>query len=167
MDISMRDQIRKIGSFMIGVGAIIERKGTETILLGKRATTEVNHGSWEMIYGRIDHHEELATALKREVFEETGITDLKVKKLNRIWHIYRGNKHVDTEVYGFTFICETQIEKPTLSHEHSEFRWVTPQEALDLLTIPGIKKDIETYIKNKNNTPNIVISDISDHIQLF
>lgn len=163
----MRDEARKIGSFMIAVGAIIELKGTEKILIGKRDTHEVNHGTWEMIYGRIDHHEELAIALKREVFEETGISDLKIKKLNRIWHIYRGNKHVDTEVYGFTFVCETEEKNPKMSEEHSEFMWIEPEKALEMMTVVGIKKDLEIYIKNKNIKTNVVISDLQDNAEVY
>ncbi|MEO8581028.1 MAG: NUDIX hydrolase [Patescibacteria group bacterium] len=163
----MRDQSRKIGSFMIGVGAIIELKGTNKILLGKRDTREIKHGTWEMIYGRINHHEELITGLKREVMEETGIQDLIIKKLNRIWHIYRGNKHEDTELYGFTFVCETSEKKPRVSEEHSEFMWVEPEAAIDMMTVPGIKKDLELYIKNKKTETNVSISDLNDQIKVF
>lgn len=152
---------------MIGVGAIIELKGTGKILIGKRKTHEINHGTWEITYGRIDHHEELTTALQREVFEETGITDLKVKKLNRIWHIYRGEKHEDKECYGFTFICETDQKELKLSEEHSEFRWVTSQDALQMITIEGIKVDIEEYIKYKGTKSEVPISDLGNHIQLL
>lgn len=152
---------------MIGVGAIIELKGTDKILIAKRDTHEVNHGTWEMIYGRIDHHEELITALKREVFEETGITDLEVKKLNRIWHIYRGNKHEDTELYGFTFVCETSEKKPKLSKEHKEFIWTTPEEAIKKMTVPGIVKELELYIANKNNNLKTVITDLKDLVETY
>lgn len=163
----MRDKTRKIGSFMIGVGAIIELKGTDKILIGKRDTHEVNHGTWEMIYGRIDHHEELITALKREVFEETGITDLEIKKLNRIWHIYRGNKHEDTELYGFTFVCETGDQKPKVSPEHLEFLWIKPEEALKMIAVPGIVKDLEIYIENKKRQSNITLSDLNDSLEIY
>ena len=163
----MRDADRKIGSFMIGVGAIIELKGTNKILIGKRDTHEVHHGEWEITYGRIDHHEDLTVALKREVFEETGITDLKIKTLNRIWHVYRGNKHVDTEIFGFTFVCETEEKNPKMSAEHSQFMWIEPEKAIEMITVPGIKQDLELYIKNKKVKTNVTISDLNNQTTVY
>lgn len=119
----MRNLEKKIGSFMIAVGALIELKGTDRILLMKRSgSADLNEGSWELMYGRIDQFEELTDAVKREVAEETCITDLKVKKLQKIWHIFRGEKDPDTEVYGFTFICETAQKEIQISNEHTEYR---------------------------------------------
>lgn len=163
----MRDLNRNIGSFMVAVGAIIELKGTKKILLNKRTNHEVHEGEWEMVYGRIGHHEELTTALKREIQEETGIQNLEIKKMSRVWHIYRGKKHKDTEVYGFTFVCETNQEKIIISDEHSEYKWVEPEEALKMVKVPGIKKDLEVYLESKDQKTNILISDLENNTEIY
>ena len=145
---------------MIAVGAIIELSGTDKILINKRANHEVHIGEWEIMYGRIDQFEDLSDALKREIFEETGITKINIKKLLRIWHIYRGEKSENSEVYGFTFICETEQKNVKISSEHSEYKWATVEEALSLIKVPGIRKDVEIYQKKKAKIGPMIVTDI-------
>lgn len=163
----MRNKERKIGQFMVAIGAIIELKGTDKILILKRASQEIHTGEWETMYGRIDQFEELEDALRREVFEETGLHNLKIKKLQRIWHIFRGEKSEDTEVYGFTFICETEQEEIQLSAEHSTYRWVTQDEALSLIKVPGIVQDIKVYKQWKNKLGPILTSNIAAETTVY
>ena len=138
-----------VGHYMIGIGAIIELKGTNKILVLKR-NSDFQHGQWEIMYGRIDQHEEFAQGLKREVREETGIIDLKIKSLSRIWHIYRGEKLAENELFGCTFICETETEYVKLSREHTEYKWVNYQEAVGLSSVSGIDADMKLYARRKN-----------------
>lgn len=120
-----------IGRFMIAVGAVIVNRQTGKTLLVKRSgAAGINEGRWEIVYGRIDQHEDLVDAVNREVREETGIQQLEITKLLRIWHIYRGEKEADKEVYGLTFYCETDQEEITLSSEHTEYQWLTFEEVL-------------------------------------
>lgn len=162
----MRNKQRKIGSFMIAVGAIIELKGTNKILVLKRNSEEIHNGEWEMMYGRIDQFEELTDALKREIFEETGLEKITVKKLQQVWHIFRGEKSADTEVYGFTFICESATDEVVLSSEHSEYKWTTVDEALKLIKVPGIHKDVEIYKNERKKLGPIIVSDL-DRVERF
>lgn len=74
----MQNTEQKIGHFMIGVGCIIEHKPTGKILCLLRDRANYLKGEWELMYGRIDQHEELFEALRREVHEETGIENQKV-----------------------------------------------------------------------------------------
>jgi len=138
-----------VGRYMIGMGAIIELKGTNKILVLKR-NSDFQHGQWEIMYGRIDQHEEFAEGLRREVKEETGLTDLKIKKLSRIWHIYRGEKSTENELFGCTFICETETEKIYLSREHTEYKWIEYEKAVGLSQVSGIDADMKLYLRRKN-----------------
>ncbi|MGD9129097.1 MAG: NUDIX domain-containing protein [Candidatus Woesebacteria bacterium] len=154
----------RIGHFMVAAGAIIKNSNTNKILVLKRKDTDHLKNKWEFMYGRIDQFEELEDGLKREVFEETGIKDLKINKLMRIWHIYRGEKRASNEIYGFTFICETNTNQIKLSREHCEYRWVDPEEAFELIDTIGIKKDLELYFKDSINL-KIYLSDINENIK--
>jgi len=142
----------KIGRFMVGVGALIEHEATGLILVAKRDRANYNKGTWEITYGRIDQFEELEDGLRREVQEEVGITQLEVKRILRVWHFYRGQKSAETEIFGLTYHCVVPTQTVTLSDEHSEYRWVTPAEALQMIEVAGIKQDLEFFIKNKQNT---------------
>lgn len=163
----MRNRDRKIGQFMVAVGAVIELRGVNKILVTRRASKEIHTGEWEIMYGRIDQFEDLTDALKREIFEETGLENVKVKKLQRIWHIYRGEKSEDTEVYGFTFICESESDQVKLSEEHSEFKWVTVEEALSLIKVPGIRTDVEIYQQQSQDLGPMIVTDINGKDTLF
>jgi 8-oxo-dGTP pyrophosphatase MutT (NUDIX family) len=145
----------KVGQFMIGVGAILEHLESGRILVVRRDGTDFNKGHWEMCYGRIDQHEDVEVALKRELNEELGITKVEIKKLVRVSHFYRGEIAADKEIFVFTFHCQIESDQVTLSPEHSEHQWVTPQEALQLIELPGVKQDIEIFLENK---PGVVFS---------
>ena len=135
---------------MIGVGAIIEHKTTGKILILKRVH-DFNNGEWEFGYGRLDHFEGFEQALKREILEETSITDLELKKVLRIWHFYRGEKIEEKEIFGLTFWVTTKTSKIKLSAEHSNYKWVTPIEAKNYIKIKGLLNDLEIFLKNKND----------------
>lgn len=152
---------------MVAVGAIIELKGTDKILINRRADHEVHVGEWEIMYGRIDQFEDLTDALMREIFEETGIKDVRVKKMMRVWHIFRGEKSEDSEVYGFTFVCETGQQNVTISEEHSEYKWATVDEALSLIKVPGIRRDVEIYKEKRDEIGPMIVTDINGIDNLY
>ncbi len=154
---------QKIGRYMIGVGCIIEHEATGKILCLRRERANYLKGEWELMYGRIDQHEELFEALRREVWEEVGITEFEIKRLLRLWHFYRGEKSVDTEIHGYTFHCVVKNQEITLSTEHSAYKWVTPQEALELITVAGVREDVRFFIENRNNS-KIALSGVSNKI---
>jgi len=143
-----------VGRFMVAVGAVIELKDTGKILVNQRASVlDWKPKEWEIVYGRIDQFETLEEGLKREVREEVGIKDLQILSLIRAWHTYRGSqKSAQNELIGITYHCRTQTEKVQLSKEHSSYRWVTPKEALSLITSVGIHRDLEEYLFQNRNS---------------
>lgn len=161
-------QEAKIGKFMIGVGCVMEHTPSGEILCLLRDRANFQKGEWELMYGRIDQHEELFEALRREVFEETGIKDFEIKKLQRIWHFYRGDKRADKEIHGFTFHCTTDSKEVALSTEHAEFRWVKPEEALKLIKVEGIREDVRFFLQQQTaKSPKIAFSGIDNKISVL
>ena len=137
-----------VGRFMVATGAVIVHEQTGEILIAQRSSSQDWHpDNWEITYGRIDQHEDPEQGLRREVSEELGLTDLKIQKILRVWHIYRGPKSAENDLIGITFVCSTQSKSVALSHEHQAYKWVTPQEALSLIKVEGIRADIEAYVK--------------------
>lgn len=150
-----------VGRFMVAVGGIIEHSKTGKILVIQRAANlDWQPGQWEVCYGRIDQFEDAETGLKREMKEELGLTDLTIKQIISCWHIYRGPKKAENELIGITYYCTTDTNSITLSNEHSAFNWVTPEEALQLIQVDGIRKDIERYLVLKKNTQTVVGTDV-------
>lgn len=144
-----------VGRFMVAAGAVIELEKTGKILLLQRnSTLDWQANEWEIPYGRLDQFEDVPTGLKREVFEELGINDLELISLLSVWHIFRGSEKAENELIGITYHCRTHSKAVRLSPEHAGYKWVTPQEALTLVTVPGIKRDIEKFIEIASSPPN-------------
>lgn len=141
-----------IGHFMVAVGAVIELANSGKFLLLKRSD-EFHKNAWEFVYGRIDQGENLETALRREVREETGIDELEVIDQFSTWHMYRGDQTSENEVIGISFYCRTNTAEPKLSSEHSQFKWATLEEASKLVSVEGIVEDLnkfKTFLSQKS-----------------
>ncbi|MCL4208397.1 NUDIX domain-containing protein [Patescibacteria group bacterium] len=136
-----------VGRFMVASGAVIEQNNTGKILLVQRASSlDWQPNEWEIMYGRIDQFEDTESGLKREVREEVGITDLEIVEVLTVWHIFRGSEKIaENELIGITYHCRTNQLEPVLSNEHQAFKWVTPEEALDLVKVDGIRRDIKKF----------------------
>lgn len=144
-----------VGRFMVAVGAIIEHAETHKILIIQRtASLDWQAGKWELLYGRIDQFEDAQTGLRREVSEETGITDLEIGEALRVWHIFRGPELVDNELIGITFHCITHQDAVTISAEHDDYAWVTPEEAFNRTNVEGVKEDVRNYMKKMKRVGN-------------
>lgn len=132
---------------MVAVGAVIELGNTGKILINQRGSDQDwQPNEWEITYGRIDQFEGLDNALKREVEEEVGIENLEVLSVLTAWHIFRGSeKNAQNELIGITYHCRTRTENVRLSSEHSAYKWVLPEEALNLVSVDGIRRDIEKF----------------------
>jgi 8-oxo-dGTP diphosphatase len=154
----------KVGKCMIGVGCIMEHIPSGKILCLLRDRASFNKQKWELMYGRIDQHEELFEAVQREVKEEIGLEVFTIERLLRVWHFYRGEKQAETEIHGFTFHCTTTTQEITLSDEHSEYRWADPSEALELITVEGVREDIRFFMENRNNR-QVAFSGVNNKIE--
>lgn len=80
-----------------------------------------NTGKWLLPGGKIQKNESWMEALKREIKEETEITEFEIKKILDIdsW------TENETGYYVVTFIATIfKIDKITLSNEHIEYAWI-------------------------------------------
>ncbi|TSC65900.1 MAG: hypothetical protein CEO22_309 [Candidatus Berkelbacteria bacterium Gr01-1014_85] len=114
----------------IMVEAIVYHVNDETpaFLLLKRSDDD--GGFWQPVTGSVEPNETVLQALKREVYEETGIDELK---------------SITDEIFQFTWQKDDQIRQEKvygvlvdqgtikLSHEHSTYRWYQFNEAIELL----------------------------------
>ncbi|MHA2247176.1 MAG: NUDIX domain-containing protein [Candidatus Hodarchaeales archaeon] len=143
----------KEGKFIIGIGAIIESSKSGKILLLHRAPTlDFASDQWDDVGGRMQQFENPEETLQREVKEETGISQIVIIKPIDVSHYFRGSKNADNEMIVITYWCKTTSDEVTLSTEHDDFRWVSPEDALSLIEDPPLKKNIHKFIEEKNVT---------------
>jgi 8-oxo-dGTP diphosphatase len=125
---------------------MIEHDSSGRILLVKRSD-KANYlpGIWEDMGGRIKHFEEPEEALRREVREETGL-EIEILKPLAVFHDYYGDKTAENELLIITYWCKAKSDQVVLSEEHTEYRWVSPEKALELAEHAGVRRDIQAFM---------------------
>jgi 8-oxo-dGTP pyrophosphatase MutT (NUDIX family) len=123
-----------IGTFSAGIGALIVNEDDGKYLILKRSPKkDYAAGAWECVTGRVDQGEGFEDALHREVREELNI-EVQLLFVIGTTHFYRGPERPEYELVGIVFCCtSSNLENMRLSHEHTEHRWLTLNEARDLL----------------------------------
>ena len=106
---------------------------------------------WVYPGGIVETGENLIGAVKREIWEETGIT-VEVGQLfciasNTTAHPgYNGVREVPTKV-NLDFLCTYTSGEIRSSDENSETKWVSVDQALSLITYPPIVDRFQTYLE--------------------
>lgn len=126
-----------IGRFYGGIGALVRSPANGKYLLLKRSSEkDFASGAWECVTGRVDQGEGFEDAVHREVREELAAR-VQIEFLIGTTHFYRGDARPENELIGVVYACS--LDDPsaiTVSPEHSECRWVTAEEAAELLDAP-------------------------------
>jgi 8-oxo-dGTP pyrophosphatase MutT (NUDIX family) len=113
-------------------GAVVYR-----LCEGKRLYLLLHYeeGHWDFPKGHIEEGESEEQTARREIQEETGITELEFLPDFREMIAYsfrRGGKRVPKEV--IFFLAKTSCEAVALSHEHQGFVWLEYDEAVKKAT---------------------------------
>ena len=138
------------GKFQIGIGAIIEHIPSGKILLLRRSSNlEFAPNIWDDVGGRMRDFETSEDTLRREVYEETGIQEVNVVKSLDVSHYYRGERKAENQMIVINFWCTTTNMDVILSSEHSEFRWILPEEAIGLIEDPSLQHSMKRFIEEK------------------
>ena len=113
------------------------------ILMIKRAPEAYLPNMWQMVTGKVANHqkETVLEALKREVFEETGLI------VNEGYNVHVSlfyDKIKDQVAFEANFlIFKSCKEKITVSpREHSEYMWCPIDEAVDKLVFSTHKENL-------------------------
>lgn len=117
------------------------------VLIARRSDNDSHKaGYWEFPGGKLDEGQDLNTALKREVKEETGLT------LNTVSNVsYIESEMIDSGKYnGLAYVVivakgNVKETKVSLSDEHSDYKWVNPKMIPDLNYKKHVKKSLEIF----------------------
>ncbi len=95
--------------------------------------------TWDLPGGNIEEGEDLHENMKREILEETGI-ELDDFEIFDVGSAVNGRGEYSVQV---AYRGNVDNPKVVLSYEHSEYRWVTKEEFLELDSSSKIKKFLE------------------------
>jgi len=125
--------------FFVTQDAIITNEEGKVLILCHNSDPD----RWLLPGGKIKKNESWIEGLRREVKEETGITELTIDKIIDI------SSWIEPEAgyYVVTFLCSVSSEKTKnikISNEHKKYAWVIPDES-DKYNFwhPDIKKRIQ------------------------
>ena len=146
-----------------GVGIVVLNKQNK-IFVGKRKD---NPGDkWQMPQGGVDEGEDYITAMKRELFEETSIQNIKIiKEIEKIYQyelpenlvgiIWKGKYRGQKQKWFITRFLgeEKEINLNTKHAEFIDWKWIEPKFLPEVIV--NFKKDL--YI-NLLKEINLVIN---------
>ena len=109
-------------------GIIFNRNHNKILLIQRSNNDPIGPNTWENAGGNIECGETPEEAIKREIREETGITEITIKNVAYVT-LVNGNK----PYLIIAYICEAQNETVTLSNEHQAFIWADKEECKKML----------------------------------
>ncbi len=90
----------------------------------------------------MESHETQTHAVLREIQEETGLS-FSETSLNYLDSCYVRTKDFDVEWHVFSIMLDTQPTIKIHLDEHSEYSWITPEEALKMKLIHDVLETIK------------------------
>ncbi len=140
-------------SNLVEVHIFRETENAIEFLLLKRAEDQIYPAVWQMVSGKIKESEKAFETSLRELKEETNLTPLKMWIAPKVNSFYSSQ----TDSICLIPVFAVQVKKDSkviISDEHSEYKWVTSDEAKRLLAWDGQRKAvdlIEEYFLNEKS----------------
>ena len=120
-------------------GGVVVNPNGEILVISQHGTV------WSLPKGHVDEGEDAISAARREIYEESGITQLELIKELGDYQRYKIDEkgREDTSEWKtitmFLFKTNEILLKP-VDPENPEARWVPKQEVVELLTHPRDKE---------------------------
>lgn len=139
-NIKIEELFKRITSqvkYVEAAGGIVTNEDDEILFIFR-------NGFWDLAKGHREEGEQLSFTAKREVMEECGMNDLKVKKyLTSSFHSYtlKGKREIKQTYWYKMFCSKKQILIPQTSEGITLLKWVKKQDIDNVLvqTYPSIQ----------------------------
>lgn len=149
-------------NFHLGIKALIQNTNGEILLLKVNPDKLIYRKDWNGVAywdipgGRIKKGSDITKTLKTEIFEETGIKQIKnIKPFSVVISNLRIPLKASNESVGLilsAYTCNiSENSKIKLSEEHVETGWFPPEKAAELLKIKYPKEFTDAILKLKQN----------------
>ena len=109
----------------------------EILLLKRSEKVSTHRGVWDVVAGYLDEIKPVKQKVLEELKEESGIDENDILSI----HIREGFKSVEKIKKWFVLPVLVELKsKPDikLDWEHTEYKWIKPEELEDLETVPNL-----------------------------
>ncbi|MCG3215465.1 MAG: NUDIX domain-containing protein [Candidatus Heimdallarchaeota archaeon] len=145
----------------VGMAAVIE-KDNQILILKRSAERDFEPEMWETVTGRLEADESPVRGVEREAEEEVGLK-VKVQYPLDIGFFYRGSK--DFPMVFISFYCKYIEGEVNISWEHSEYKWISLDEAIDLADLQHFHVMFKNLKELKKRLPDDFIFEFSSFSQ--
>ena len=137
-----RKQWKEMGTES-SAGAVVYRKTAEGGILF--LLLQSAHGKpWGFPKGKLDAGENEVQAARREIAEESGLTDIELDLSFRftIYYNYRSG-HATIKKTVTYFIARSHTDTVRISWEHVAYRWASYEEAIELVVYENARNTLK------------------------
>ena len=109
-------------------------------------------GHWDFVKGNIEEGEKEKETVRRELFEETGISNLEIhqgfnEKVEYNYYKKNNKVHIIVSYY----LAETNQKQVKLSFEHLDYKWSDYEGLMKLITFENSKEILKKGNEIINN----------------
>lgn len=135
--------------FQLGIKAIIQNQEGEILLLHHRPKKNIPD-YWDIPGGRIEEGSTIEETLRREITEETGITQLTMVQMLGATVSNRriALKNNSVGLILFVYLCLAKISDIKISEEFTEVGWFKPSKIIEPLKTKYPVEFIKEIISN-------------------
>lgn len=132
------------------VGGFIRNKFGEVLFVKRSENDSFLPGNWELPGGGVEYGENIEKTLKREIKEECGL-DVEVGFPIAVDDYYMKSNKKEIQRIEIIFLCKllNPTQTVVLSHEHSEYKWVSLNKINNL----GFSSYMKNIINNALTNP--------------
>lgn len=128
------------------VAIVAMHNDLKKLVLVRQYRVPLNDYLYELPAGLVDGDEDLFTAAKRELFEETGLSLLEIDTTKKTLPLYASAGMTDESIALVYCICDGEASTLNLEDDEDlEVILVSRDEARDLLD-RDVKMDVKTYL---------------------
>jgi ADP-ribose pyrophosphatase YjhB (NUDIX family) len=124
-------------------GGIVQNENKDILFIFRR-------NKWDLPKGKLEQGETIETCAEREIEEETGITQLTLKrKIGETYHIYKERGKTILKIsHWFYFTCPSNQQMIAQTEEDiEEVKWIATQDIKEPMenTYKNIKEILRTF----------------------
>jgi len=117
------------------------------LILRRSNKVKTMKGLWAGISGIIEKNEPPLTRAKIEIYEETGISEDKIRLIKNAAKLrIHSPQYENHEWEIFPFLFEAKNPDIKLNWENSEYTWITINELKNYNTVPSLEKVLQNLL---------------------